>query len=57
VRGECYGFVEVPSICPTNWGLSPRESSSWLEKAMVPYYPLGIKKRPDEITGGAHGHN
>jgi len=56
-RGECYSFVEVLSICPTNWGLSPRESGAWLEKEMVPYYPLGIKKRPDELEGGAHGHN
>jgi len=56
-QGTCYSFVEVLSICPTNWGLSPRESSTWLDTEMVPYYPLGIKKRPDELEGGAHGHN
>jgi 2-oxoglutarate ferredoxin oxidoreductase subunit beta len=55
--GRCYSFVEVLSTCPTNWGLSPRESSAWLEKEMVPYYPLGIRKRPDEQEGGAHGHD
>ena len=57
VRGECYSFVEVLSICPTNWGLSPRESSAWLEKEMMPYYPLGTKKRPDDVEGGRHGEN
>jgi 2-oxoglutarate ferredoxin oxidoreductase subunit beta len=57
MQGTCYSFVEVLSICPTNWGLSPRESSTWLDKEMVPYYPLGIKKRPEEIEGGAHGDN
>jgi len=57
VAGTCYSFVEVLSTCPTNWGLSPRESSTWLQKEMVPYYPLGIKKRPDELEGGAHGDN
>ena len=55
LRGECYSFVEVLSICPTNWGLSPRESSAWLEKEMMPYYPLGIKKRPEAVEGARHG--
>ena len=57
VQGMCYSFVEVLSICPTNWGLSPRESGTSLAEEMVPYYPLGIKKRPDELEGGAHGGN
>jgi 2-oxoglutarate ferredoxin oxidoreductase subunit beta len=37
-------MVEVLSICPTNWGLSPSESMDWLRENMIPYYPLGIKK-------------
>jgi len=45
----CFSFVECLSICPTNWGQSPRESEKWLEQNMVPYYPLGIKKRPEEF--------
>jgi 2-oxoglutarate ferredoxin oxidoreductase subunit beta len=48
IEGTCFSFVEVLSICPTNWGLSPRESAKWLEKNMIPYYPLGIKKRPGD---------
>jgi 2-oxoglutarate ferredoxin oxidoreductase subunit beta len=48
VAGRCFSFVEVLSICPTNWGLSVKESEKWLERTMVPYYPLGIKKRPEE---------
>ncbi len=53
----CFTFVEVLSICPTNWGLSPRESEKWLEQEMLPYYPLGIVKRPEdfeEIQDGGH---
>ena len=46
----CYTFVEVLSTCPTNWGLSPRESEKWLEQEMLPYYPLGIKKRPEDFS-------
>ncbi len=51
-EGRCYTFVEFLSTCPTNWGLSPRESDSWLEQEMLPYYSLGIKKRPEDFEGG-----
>jgi 2-oxoglutarate ferredoxin oxidoreductase subunit beta len=44
---RCYSFVEVLSTCPTNWGKTPTESTKWLEQAMIPYYPLGVKKDPD----------
>ncbi len=46
VQGTCFTFVEVLSICPTNWGLSARESEKWLEQEMLPYYKLGVKKDP-----------
>ncbi len=45
--GVCFTFIEVLSTCPTNWGLSPSESSKWLVKNMLPYYPLGVKKSPE----------
>jgi len=44
MAGKGYTFIEVLSICPTNWGLSPQESLKWLEDNMIPYYPLGVKK-------------
>ncbi len=44
--GVCFSFVEVLSVCPTNWGLSPAESVTWLQDAMIPYYPLGVVKEP-----------
>jgi 2-oxoglutarate/2-oxoacid ferredoxin oxidoreductase subunit beta len=52
---RCFTFVEVLSTCPTNWGLSPREASKWLEKEMIPYYPLGVFKRPEDSDGGSDG--
>jgi 2-oxoglutarate ferredoxin oxidoreductase subunit beta len=56
IIGTCFSFVEVLSTCPTNWGLSPRESEQWLEREMLPYYTLGIKKRPEDFAeGGKHG--
>ena len=46
-EGTCFSLVEVLSTCPTNWGIPPAESTAWLEKNMLPYYPLGIYKTPD----------
>lgn len=48
LEGKGFSMVEVLSICPTNWGLSPSESMQWLKDNMIPYYPLGIKKDTTE---------
>lgn len=42
----CFTLVEVLSLCPTNWGLSPDESVGWVDDQMIPYYPLGVVKEP-----------
>lgn len=44
LEGKGFSMIEILSICPTNWGLSPQESFEWLRQNMIPYYPLGIKK-------------
>ncbi|KRQ87169.1 2-oxoglutarate oxidoreductase subunit KorB [Caloramator mitchellensis] len=49
MQGKGFTMVEVLSICPTNWGLSPNESIKWLRDNMMPFYPLGVKK---DITAG-----
>ncbi|MCE9636831.1 MAG: 4Fe-4S dicluster domain-containing protein [Planctomycetes bacterium] len=41
---RCFSMIEVLSTCPTNWGLSPCEATEWLEKNMIPAYPLGVVK-------------
>jgi 2-oxoglutarate/2-oxoacid ferredoxin oxidoreductase subunit beta len=43
-RGLGFSMVELLSICPTNWGMTPRQSFQWLEEKMIPYYPLGDYK-------------
>jgi 2-oxoglutarate ferredoxin oxidoreductase subunit beta len=48
IEKRCFSFVEVLSTCPTNWGLTPIKSLHWLEDNMVPYYPLGVFKDPDQ---------
>ncbi|MBN2322930.1 MAG: 2-oxoglutarate oxidoreductase [Spirochaetes bacterium] len=44
IEGAGYSFVEVLSMCPTNWGMTTRQASSWIEENMIPYYPLGVYK-------------
>jgi 2-oxoglutarate/2-oxoacid ferredoxin oxidoreductase subunit beta len=41
MNGKGYSFVEVLSMCPTNWGMEPAQAAEWVETDMVPYYPLG----------------
>lgn len=49
LEGKGFGIVEILSTCPTNWGLTPVEAMKWLEKDMIPYYPLGNFKKPEEV--------
>ena len=39
-RGLGFSMVELLSVCPTNWGMTPSQSLKWLEENMVPYFPL-----------------
>jgi 2-oxoglutarate ferredoxin oxidoreductase subunit beta len=41
VSGKGYSFVEILSMCPTGWGVTPQQGANWVEEAMIPYYPLG----------------
>lgn len=42
--GLGFSLVEVLSPCPTNWSMEPPQALHWLEKHMIPYYPLGVYK-------------
>lgn len=41
-QGLGFTMVEVLSTCPTNWGLTPVESLTWLNENMIPVFPLGV---------------
>ncbi len=41
VEGKGFSIVELLSTCSTNWGMTPVASLEWLEKNMIPEYPLG----------------
>ena len=39
--GKGFSMVEFVSNCPTNWGLTPQESLTFIKEKMLPEYPLG----------------
>lgn len=49
IKGLGFSLIEVLSTCPTNWGMTPVEATVWLEKNMIPYFPLGTLKQPQEV--------
>lgn len=48
IAGIGFSIVEVLSTCPTNWGMTPIDSLDWLRDNMMPYYPLGNFRTPEE---------
>jgi len=43
IEGKGYGFVEILSMCPTNWKIDAKESLLFVDK-MMSYFPLGVFK-------------
>ena len=48
MAGKGFTLVEVLSTCPTNWGKTPVESLKFLQESMMPYFPLGNFRTPEE---------
>lgn len=48
-QGLGFSLVELLSTCPTNWGMTPNEALGFVEKQMVPYFPLGDYKVSDAV--------
>ncbi|MGI6239491.1 MAG: thiamine pyrophosphate-dependent enzyme [Christensenellales bacterium] len=44
IANKGFSLVELLSTCPTNWGMTPKESLGWLKDNMIPQYPLGVLK-------------
>jgi len=43
MEGKGFTFIEILSMCPTNWKLSPEDSIEYVNK-MQEFFPLGIFK-------------
>lgn len=44
VKGEGYSFVELLSMCPTNWKKSPADCAAYMDEAVLKAFPLGVFK-------------
>jgi 2-oxoglutarate ferredoxin oxidoreductase subunit beta len=52
LSGQGFTMVEVLSPCPTNWSMEPVAAVEWLEKSMIPVFPLGEVKNTLDAQGG-----
>jgi len=50
-KGLGFSMVELLSSCPTNWGIPPLESLSWIKDHMLPAYPLGDYRIHPALAG------
>jgi 2-oxoglutarate ferredoxin oxidoreductase subunit beta len=44
LQGKGFTFVEVLSLCPTNWGMDPVKSLEWVAGPMKKMFPVGVFK-------------
>ncbi len=44
LEGKGFTFIEVLAACPTGWKVTPQEAVKWVEKNMIPIFPLGVFK-------------
>lgn len=42
-----FSLVEIVSQCPTDWFLTPLQAIDYVEKMMIPFFPLGEFKTPE----------
>lgn len=48
-EGIGYSFVEILSMCPTNWGIEPAAAAEWIRTDMLKTFPLKkFRDRPSE---------
>ncbi len=44
MNGIGFSMVEILSMCPVGWKVSPTEAVQFIEEQMLNYYPLGVYK-------------
>lgn len=48
LQGRGFTMVEILSQCPTDWGMTPLESLDRIRNEMIPFFPLGVFKQPED---------
>ena len=49
IEGAGFSLVEVLSMCPTDWGMTPLQAVDWIRDHMMKYYPLGVYKDKTQV--------
>lgn len=44
IEEKGFSLVEILSPCPVDWHLSPKDALLWIQKRMIPLFPLGTFK-------------
>lgn len=44
LEGRGFSLVELLTMCPTDWFVAPEDGPAFLERHLVPVYPLGVIK-------------
>ncbi len=44
LHGRGFSFVEILTMCPTDWYVEPTETPDWVETNFTPTYPLKVLK-------------
>jgi 2-oxoisovalerate ferredoxin oxidoreductase beta subunit len=47
IEGRGFSFIEVLTACPSGWHVTPQEAIHWVEKNMIPVFPLKVFKDID----------
>lgn len=48
LEGRGFTLVEILSQCPTDWHMTPLQAIEKVRKDLIPYYPLGIYREPED---------
>jgi 2-oxoglutarate ferredoxin oxidoreductase subunit beta len=46
LAGRGFSFVEILTMCPTDWFVEPTETPDWIEQNFTGPYPLRVLKQP-----------
>ncbi|MBN1150799.1 2-oxoacid:acceptor oxidoreductase family protein [candidate division WOR-3 bacterium] len=44
IENKGFSFVEILSMCPSGWKVSPVDALKWIKENQLPYFPVGVYK-------------
>jgi len=42
IDNKGFSLIEILSMCPTGWGVTPVQAKDWIAEVMAKYYPLSV---------------